>query len=105
MLLLFTGLGTSNGYDFEAVPKLPHDKMEADKSDDHEETDQKGVTTELPGADYVVTQQSDEAEANTSQPLAGEQPCENMQQFVNKCEAIKGNCTASNYHHTVLIDE
>ena len=104
MLLLLTALGTSNGYDFEAVPKLPHDKMEANKSDDHEQSDQKGVTTELPGVDCVVTQQSDEAEANTSQPLAGEQPCENKHQFVDKCEAIKGNCTASNYQHTVIIE-
>lgn len=58
---------------------------------DHEQPDQKRVTTKVPG---VVTEHPIEVEASTLQPLVEEQSCEKevvTEQFVKKCEAFKGN--------------
>ena len=94
MFLLFTGPGMSNAHDFEAGSELRHEKVQAGKVEmvnDHEQPQQKGVTIEVPG---VVTEQPDEVETSTLQPLVGEQSREKevaTKQFVKRCKAIKGS--------------
>lgn len=91
---IYTGPGTSNAHDFEAGSKLRHEKVQADKAEmvnDDEQPEQKGVTTEVPG---VVTEQPDEVETSTLQPLVGKQSHEKevaTEQFLKRCKAIKGS--------------
>ena len=91
---IYTDPGMSNAHDFEAGSKLRHEKVQGDKVEmvnDHEQPEQKGVTTEVPG---VVTEQPDEVETSTLQPFVGEQLHEKevaTEQFVKRCEAIKGS--------------
>ena len=58
---------------------------------DHELPDQQGMTTEVAG---VVTEQQDEVKASTPEREQSREKEVAIEQFVKKCEAIKGSYTA-----------